>query len=86
MPEISRFFGMVVTMYYDDHAPPHFHVRYGSHRAILEIEPIAVLAGSLPPRALGLVSEWASLHGAELRENWRRAREHLPLEPVAPLE
>jgi len=67
-PRISRFFGIVITMYYDDHPPPHFHVRYGEHRAILEIEPVAVIAGSLPPRALGLVSEWATVHRDELRE------------------
>jgi hypothetical protein len=86
VPEISRFFGIIVAMYYDDHPPAHFHVRYGEHRAILEIEPVAVLAGSLPPRALGLVMEWAALHRAELEENWHRARELAPLKPIAPLE
>ena len=86
MPEISRFFGIVVAMYYDDHPPPHFHVRYGEHRAILEIDPVAVLIGDLPPRALGLVMEWAALHREELEENWRRAREQAPLNPIRPLE
>jgi len=55
MPEISRFFGIIMAMYYEDHAPPHFHVRYGDHRAI---ETLEAIAGRLPPRALGLVLEW----------------------------
>jgi len=66
VPEISRFFGIVVAMYYDDHPPPHFHVRYGEHRAILEIGAPGILAGQLPKRALRLVTEWAALHQAEL--------------------
>src|ERR1051325_1406674 len=70
VPEISRFFGIVVAMYYDDHPPPHFHVRYGEYRAILEIETVAVLFGDLPHRVLGMVVEWAALHRAELDENW----------------
>jgi hypothetical protein len=86
MPEISRFFGIIVAMYYDDHAPPHFHVRYGKHRAIVEIDRVALLAGRLPPRALGLVMEWATLHQEELEENWRRAREQAPLKQIPPLE
>ena len=72
-------------MYYDDHPPPHFHVRYGEYRAILEIDGVAVLAGVLPPRVLGVVIEWAALHRAELDENWRRARALAPLKPIAPL-
>ena len=59
MPEISRFFGIVILMFYNDHSPPHFHARYGEHRATIAIEPLAVLTGLLPPRALGLVMEWA---------------------------
>ena len=86
MPEISRFFGIVIAMFYDDHAPPHFHARYGGDRATLAIETLAVLDGSLPPRALGLVIEWAAMHRGELSANWGRAREQAPLEPIAPLE
>jgi hypothetical protein len=86
VPEISRFFGIIVAMYYDDHPPPHFHVRYGEHRAILEIAPVALLAGTLPPRVLGLVIEWATRHQGELELNWRRAREQAPLHPIEPLE
>lgn len=86
MPEISRFFGMMVAMFYNDHAPPHFHVRYGEYRASVAIDPPALLEGSLPARALGLVIEWASLHKAELLADWERARALQPLVPVAPLE
>jgi Domain of unknown function (DUF4160) len=86
VPEISRFFGIVIAMYYNDHSPPHFHVRYGEHRAIVEIDPLAVLAGNMPPRAVGLVMEWAAQHRDELEANWHRARDLAPLNPIAPLE
>ena len=86
MPEISRFFGIVVAMYYDDHPPPHFHVRYGEHRAIIDIAALAVLFGDLPHRVRGLVVEWAGSHRAELEENWGRARAQAPLTPIRPLE
>ena len=86
MPEISRFFGMVVAMYYRDHEPPHFHVRYGSERALIGIESLAVIEGRLSPRALALAVEWAAQHRAELSQNWERARRLEPLERVAPLE
>jgi hypothetical protein len=58
MPELSRFFGIIITMFYDDHAPRHFHVRYGEHKAIMTIDSLLLLDGHLPPRALGLVVEW----------------------------
>ncbi len=86
MPEISRFFGIVVRMYYDDHPPPHFHVRYGEQKALIAIEPLAVLEGRLSPRVLGLVTEWAAHHSRELMENWNLAREHAPLKAVQALE
>jgi len=86
MPEISRFFGMVILMYFADHPPPHFHVRYGSQRAIIDIRTSAVLHGHLGPRALGLVTEWAATHRAELLDAWERARRHEPLPRIAPLE
>ena len=86
MPEISRFLGIVIAMFYNDHEPPHFHVRYGERRAIVAIDTLVLLEGSLPPRVLGLVMEWAALHKTELTENWRRARRQVPLDAVAPLE
>lgn len=86
MPEISRFFGIVIAMFYEDHLPPHFHARYGGSQAIIRIHGLEVLEGSLPPRALGLVMEWAVAHQAELREDWDLARRHAPLKSIAPLE
>jgi hypothetical protein len=70
----------------DDHLPAHFHVRYGSQRAIVAIESLAVIAGDLSPRVHGLVVEWAALHRQELREAWNLAVQHQPLKPIAPLE
>jgi hypothetical protein len=86
VPEISRFFGIVVTMYYADHPPPHLHARYGSAQAVIDIRTLETLAGGLPPRATGLVVEWTVLHRAELLHNWERARNDEPLEPIEPLE
>lgn len=86
MPTVSRFLGVVITINYRDHPPPHFHVRYAEHRALVSIDGLAVLRGRLPPRVLGLVVEWASEHLAELRRNWELARDQLPLEPIDPLE
>ena len=86
MPEISRFFGMIIAMYCDDHEPPHFHVRYGEQKAIMTIETLSLLRGYLPPKAHGLVAEWAATHQDELRENWYLARRHAPLKAIEPLE
>jgi hypothetical protein len=86
VPEISRFFGIVVGMYYDDHEPPHFHVRYGGQKAVIAIRTLQVLEGRLSPRALGMVMEWAALHQAELLENWGLARKQDPLRKIRPLE
>lgn len=83
MPEICRFYGIVIKMYFDDHNPPHFHADYGSFEAVVDIHNLAIIAGELPPRALGLVAEWASLHQVELRACWQRARS---LEPVGKIE
>ncbi|MBL8291647.1 MAG: DUF4160 domain-containing protein [Bryobacterales bacterium] len=86
MPEVSRFFGIVIRMYFNDHNPAHFHAEYGEHEALLEIDTLAVLRGELPRRALALVLEWAALHRQELRADWERARSGVLLEPIAPLE
>jgi Domain of unknown function (DUF4160) len=69
LPEISRFFGIIVAMFYNDHAPPHFHVRYGRQRAIVDIATLSLLEGSLSPRVIGLVVEWAAQHRDELEVN-----------------
>ena len=86
MPEISRFFGVIIAMFYNDHAPPHFHARYGEQRAIIAIDSLTVLSGRLSPRVLGLVMEWGAQHQDELREDWRLAQQQAPLRPIAPLE
>jgi hypothetical protein len=86
MPEISRFFGMVIAMYYNDHAPPHFHVRYGGQKAVIGIDPIEILGGRLSPRARALVFEWAALHQAELMADWELARQQAQLNVIASLE
>ncbi|MEW6350589.1 MAG: DUF4160 domain-containing protein [Thermodesulfobacteriota bacterium] len=85
MPEISRFYGIVLAMFWDDHNPPHFHARYGRERAAIEIGTMRVLDGRLPGRALGLVVEWASQHHDELVRNWEAARNSRPLEKIDPL-
>ena len=85
MPEISRFFGIVIGMFYNEHGVPHFHAVYGENEATVEIESER-LHGELPRRAEGLVLEWARLHHAELLENWRRARAGEPLKRIPPLE
>ncbi len=86
MPEISRFFGMVIAMYYNDHAPPHFHVRYGEQKAVIGIDPIALLEGNLSRRARSLVFEWAREHQTELLTDWELARQQAPLNRIDPLE
>ena len=86
MPEVSRFFGIVVRMYFRDHSPAHFHAAYGEHEALVEIETLAILGGELPRRAMALVLEWAALHRQELRADWERARGGTPLESIAPLD
>ena len=85
MPTISTFFGIVIRMYYDDHAPPHFHAHYAEHHAAILIESLEISEGSLPQRALGMVLEWAVEHRDELRENWGLAGTHEPLKKIAPL-
>ncbi len=85
MPEISRFYGIVIAIFWDDHNPAHFHARYGSHSAAIEIGSMRVLDGELPPRALGLVVEWASQHYDELMRNWEEARNSRPLRKIDPL-
>ena len=86
MPEISRFFGIVIRMYFNDHVPPHFHAHYGEYQAEITIETLEILKGNLPSRVLGLALEWAVLHCDELRADWDRARAGEPLEPIQPLE
>lgn len=86
MPTISAFYGILIRMYFGDHPPPHFHVRYGEHKARFAVPGGELIDGTLPARATRLVREWAALHEDELEENWRRCEERLPLQPVEPLQ
>ncbi|MFN8457661.1 MAG: DUF4160 domain-containing protein [Anaerolineae bacterium] len=86
MPEISRFFGIIIKMYFDEHPPPHFHAEYGEQEALIDINTLAIISGQLSPRALGLVMEWAALHRDELRQVWERARNMESLGKIAPLK
>ncbi|MBI5395866.1 MAG: DUF4160 domain-containing protein [Verrucomicrobia bacterium] len=85
MPEISRFFGIVIAIYWMDHGVPHFHAKYESRRASFSIADLRLLDGHLPPRVTGLVLEWALLHRDELLKNWRLAMAKKPLKPIEPL-
>ena len=85
MPEISRFFGIVILMNYNDHAPPHFHAFYGDFHITVTIDA-GIVAGEFPKRALSHVLEWAGLHKVELTHNWELARQGMPLNNVTPLE
>jgi hypothetical protein len=86
MPTLSRFFGIVVTMNWNDHLPPHFHARYGEHEAVVRLDTLEVEAGHLPRRAMGLLFEWASQHRDELRVNWERVHANEPIRPILPLD
>ena len=85
MPEVSRFYGIIIKLFYDDHNPPHLHAEYGEHEVLVNINTLAVLSGSLPARALGLVTEWASLHQPELRAAWEQASRLQPPGKIQPL-
>ena len=87
MPEISRFFGIIITMNYNDHPPAHFHVRYGDQKALIDIERLALLEGHLTARPLGLILEWAEVsYWDALKEDWELAWQQKALKQVDPLE
>ena len=85
MPEICRFYGIVIRMFFDDHPPPHFHTEYAGDQAVIAIHSGAVLGGRLPPRAMGLVAEWAELRRHDLLAAWARAEEMEPVGKIDPL-
>lgn len=85
MPEISRFLGVVIQMYRDEHPPPHFHASYGEFSAQIPIRSPAVIRGRLPARVLGYVIEWAVLHEAELLGCWESAQTDQPVGKIEPL-
>ena len=85
MPIISRFYGIVIAMYFNDHNPPHFHAKYSGYEALFNFDGV-LLEGELPKRAANFVKEWISYHKSELENNWEKARSGQPLDYIAPLE
>lgn len=86
MPTISQFYGILIRMYFADHAPPHFHAIYGEAEALVDIRTLEVIEGALPRRALAFVLEWASQHRTELMEDWTLCAARKSPQPIAPLE
>jgi hypothetical protein len=86
MPRVSYFYGISIRMYYNDHAPPHFHAEYAEDEALFTIDTLQVLHGDIPRRVRALVVEWATLHHDELTTNWDNARRGVPLQGIEPLE
>jgi hypothetical protein len=86
MPEISRFFGVVIYMYFNEHNPPHFHAKYSKYRAQIAIESLAVIEGYLPPKILSLVVKWAKIHKKELFKNWSDIINNGTFTTINPLE
>jgi hypothetical protein len=86
MPEISRFYGIVIYIYYREHGPAHFHAVYSGQEALIAIENLTVLSGSIPSRALNLALEWAKTHKQELKDNWEKAVKHEKLNKIEPLK
>jgi len=86
MPTISFFYGILVKMFFADHAPPHFHAEYGEFKAIIDIGRLEVIEGQLPRRALALVLDWAELHRAELIANWDACQKKQSPKKIEPLK
>ena len=85
MPEICRFLGIVISMYYKEHAPPHFHAKYAGKRAAFSINDLKIMEGGLPKRIVSLVLEWAFDYREELLENWKLSQKHEELKKIKPL-
>jgi hypothetical protein len=86
MPTISEFYGIKITMYWDEHMPPHFHAVYGSYTVLVDIKNATVLKGFFPGKQLKLVLAWAELHKDELLQNWENALNNKELKKIAPLQ
>ena len=86
MPEICRFYGIIIQIYYGDHPPSHFHALYGEEVAKIAIETLQIIEGTLPQRALVLIREWAKIHEQELLDAFERAAAFQPPGKIAPLE
>lgn len=86
MPVISRFFGIVIAMYYEDHCPPHFHAKYGDYEGVFNIHTLELISGKLPKKVLSLVIEWAFEKREDLLKNWELSIAGKPLSYISPLE
>lgn len=86
MPEISRFFGIRIVLFFNDHAPPHFHASYEGRNAVFDIHTLQMTGGTLPPRVHGFIVEWASLHQQELVAAWNEVRAGRTPARIAPLD
>lgn len=86
MPTISTFYGIIIQMFFRDHAPPHFHVKHAEHKAVIDIQALALMEDYLPRRALNLVLDWAELHQAELLADWDLCQNMEQPKAIAPLE
>ena len=85
MPEICRFLGIVIYMYVDDHAPPHFHAVYAEYEGVFAIKNLEMIKGKLPPRVVAFITEWAIIHKEELEREWELAMAKKPLFKIDPL-
>ncbi len=85
MPEISRFYGIIIQMFFKDHNPPHFHITYGDYRAVITIKEETV-EGKIPARALKMVFEWMELHKEELLKNWELTQKGELPKTIEPLK
>jgi hypothetical protein len=86
MPEISRFFGIIIAIYYKEHGLPHFHAKYAGQTGVFSIIELNLIEGHLPKRVIAMVLEWAFEHRDELMQNWELAMQMKPLRRIAPLE
>ncbi len=86
MPEVSRFYGIIIALYYNEHNPPHFHAKYGEFKAEIDIRTLQILVGELPKRAKTMVLEWADEHREELMQDWELARQKHELKAIEPLK
>jgi len=86
MPVVSKFYGIMIKMFYEEHNPPHFHVEYAEHNAVVNIAELKITRGKLPRRAANLVLDWAELHQQELLADWELCQNDLAPKPIKPLE
>lgn len=86
MPTISTFFGILIQMFYDDHAPPHFHALYAEYEALIDIKTLEIIKGNMPRRALALILEWASQYRGELLEDWKLCEQNQRPKQISPLK